>query len=186
MVLQCQTIAARHKDPVDPAVISVCMIHAGDTDNVIPDSAELRGTIRTLSSVLQQKLQRDIQLMCEGLAAAYGAQVEVTFFQYYPATINTPAETALCEAVIRETFGDECINANMPANMTSEDFGFLLEKRPGAYVLIGNAPVGMAAPGLHHPKYDFNDDIIPAGVRYWLALAQHYFGTLQRKSRSEE
>ncbi|MGY6161053.1 M20 aminoacylase family protein [Paraburkholderia strydomiana] len=177
MVLQCQTIAARHKDPVDPAVISVCMIHAGDTDNVIPDSAELRGTIRTLSSELQQKLQRDIQLMCEGLAAAHGAQVEVTFFQYYPATINTRAETQLCEAAIRETFGDERTHADVPANMTSEDFGFMLEERPGTYVLIGNAHVGETAPGLHNPKYDFNDDIIPAGVQYWISLAQQYFQT---------
>lgn len=175
MVLQCQTLAARHKDPVDPAVVSVCMFHAGDTDNVIPNSAELRGTIRTLSSVLQQKLQRDIQRMCEGLAAAYGAQVEVTFFQYYPATINTPAETTLCEAVIRETFGDERLHRDIAPNMTSEDFGFMLEERPGTYVLIGNAAVGTAAPSLHHPKYDFNDDIIPAGVRYWVALAQRYF-----------
>jgi len=179
MVLHCQTIAARHKDPVDPAVISVCMIHAGDTDNVIPDSAELRGTIRTLSSELQQKLQRDIQLMCEGLAAAHGAQVEVTFFQYYPATINTRAETQLCEAVIRETFGDERTHADVPANMTSEDFGFMLEERPGTYVLIGNAHVGETAPGLHNPKYDFNDDIIPAGVQYWISLAQQYFQTRQ-------
>jgi len=175
MVLQCQTLAARHKDPVDPAVISVCMFHAGDTDNVIPNSAELRGTIRTLSTVLQQKLQRDIQRMCEGLAAAYGAQVEVTFFQYYPATINTPAETTLCEAVIRDTFGEERLHRDIAPNMTSEDFGFMLEERPGTYVLIGNAGVGTAAPSLHHPKYDFNDDIIPAGVRYWVVLAQRYF-----------
>jgi len=175
MVLQCQTIAARHKDPVDPAVISVCMFHAGDTDNVIPDSAELRGTIRTLSSRLQRELQHDIERMCAGLAAAYGAQAEVTFFQYYPATVNTPSETALCETVIRETFGDERVDPDVPSNMTSEDFGFMLEERPGAYVLIGNAPVGVEAPNLHHPKYDFNDDIIPAGVRYWVALAQRYF-----------
>lgn len=175
MVLQCQTIAARHKDPVDPAVISVCMFHAGTTDNVIPDTAELRGTIRTLSSALQQQLQRDVRLMCEALARAHGAQADVEFFQYYPATVNTPAETALCEAVIRDTFGDARVDANVPPNMTSEDFGFMLEERPGAYVLIGNAPAGTAAPALHHPKYDFNDDIIPAGVRYWVALAQHYF-----------
>ena len=178
MVLQCQTIAARHKDPVDPAVVSVCMFHAGNTDNVIPDSAELRGTIRTLSTTLQQQLQRDIQRMCEGLASAYGAQVEVTFFQYYPATINTPAETALCEAVIGETFGQERLHSGIAPNMTSEDFAFMLEERPGAYVLIGNAPKGTASPALHHPNYDFNDDIIPAGVRYWVALAQRYFDTL--------
>jgi hippurate hydrolase len=175
MVLQCQTIAARHKDPVDPAVVSVCMFHAGTTDNVIPDSAELRGTIRTLSSELQQALQRDIQRMCEGLAGACGAQVDVEFFQYYPATVNTRAETALCEAVIRETFGDEHLSADVPPNMTSEDFGFMLEARPGAYVLIGNASPGAVAPALHQPDYDFNDDIISAGVHYWVALARHYF-----------
>ncbi|WLE62962.1 M20 aminoacylase family protein [Burkholderia plantarii] len=175
MVLQCQTIAARHKDPVDPAVISVCMFHAGTTDNVIPDTAELRGTIRTLSSELQQKLQRDIRMACEGLAAAQGAQADVEFFQYYPATVNTPAETALCEAVIRDTFGDERLHRDVPPNMTSEDFGFMLEARPGAYVLIGNAPDGAAAAALHHPEYDFNDAIIPAGVRYWVALARHYY-----------
>jgi hippurate hydrolase len=186
IVLQCQTIAARCKDPTDPAVISVCMFNAGDTDNVIPNSAELRGTIRTLSSGLQQKLQRDIELMCNGLAAAYGAQVEVTFFQYYPATINTPAETAICEAVIRETFGEERLDRDIPPNMTSEDFGFMLEERPGTYVLIGNAPMGTDSPGLHHPKYDFNDDIIPVGVRYWVALAQRYFHTVQPKGRSDE
>ncbi|ATF89936.1 M20 aminoacylase family protein [Burkholderia gladioli] len=175
MVLQCQTIAARHKDPVDPAVISVCMFQAGTTDNVIPDTAELRGTIRTLSSALQQKLQTDVQLACAGLARAYGAQVDVEFFQYYPATVNAPAETALCEAVIRETFGEARLRRDVPPNMTSEDFGFMLEERPGAYVLIGNARAGAAAPALHHPKYDFNDDIISAGVRYWVALARHYF-----------
>ncbi|HDR8924882.1 amidohydrolase [Burkholderia vietnamiensis] len=175
MVLQCQTIAARHKDPVDPAVISVCMFQAGTTDNVIPDSAELRGTIRTLSSALQQQLQRDVRLMCEALAGASGARADVEFFQYYPATVNTPAETALCEAVIRDTFGEQRLRREVPPNMTSEDFGFMLEERPGAYVLIGNAADGDAAPALHHPKYDFNDDIIPAGVRYWVSLAQRYF-----------
>ncbi|MCT7296238.1 M20 family metallopeptidase [Ralstonia sp. CHL-2022] len=186
MVLQCQTIAARQKDPADPAVISVCMFNAGDTDNVIPSRAELRGTIRTLSSDLLQRLQSDIEQMCNGLAAAYGAQVEVTFFQYYPATINTPDETALCEAVIRETFGGARLHRDVPPNMTSEDFGFMLEERPGTYVLIGNASRGCAAPGLHHPQYDFNDDIIPAGVLYWVALAQRYFGTPGHQGPREE
>ena len=175
MVLQCQTIAARHKDPVDPGVVSVCMVHAGDTDNVIPETAELRGTIRTLSSTLQQQLQRDIRMMCEGLAAAYGAGVHVEYFQYYPATVNTPTETTLCETVLRNTFGDARVHANVPPNMTSEDFGFMLEERPGTYVLIGNAKPDRAAAGLHHPTYDFNDDILPVGVRYWVELAQRYF-----------
>lgn len=77
--------------------------------------------------------------------------------------------------MIRETFGDARLHPDVPPNMTSEDFGFMLEARPGAYVLIGNAPAETGAPALHHPKYDFNDDIIPAGVRYWVALARDYF-----------
>jgi amidohydrolase len=175
VVLQCQTLAARHKNPVDPAVISVCMMRAGETDNVIPDTAELRGTIRSLSSAVLQKLQDDMRRMCDGMAVAYGAAIDVDFFQYYPATVNTPDETALCEAVIRDTFGEQRTHADVPPNMTSEDFGFMLEARPGAYVLIGNAPRDTISQGLHHPSYDFNDDIIPAGVRYWVALAQRYF-----------
>lgn len=176
VVLQCQTLAARHKDPVAPAVISVCMMRAGDTDNVIPDSAELRGTIRTLSSEVLQEIQRDIKQMCDGLAAGYRASIAVEFFQYYPATVNSPKETAFCESVIRKIFGDKATRANVPPNMTSEDFGFMLEARPGTYVLIGNAPPAGGGASLHHPSYDFNDDIIPVGAKYWVALAHEYFG----------
>jgi len=175
VVLECQTLAARHKDPVEPGVISVCMLRAGDTDNVIPDSAELRGTIRTLSSALLDKLQNDIRRICEGLAIAHGAAIDVEFFQYYPATVNTENETGLCERVIRRTFGDAATHADIPPNMTSEDFGFMLEERPGTYVLIGNAPPGGAAIGLHQPTYDFNDEIIRDGVRYWVELARAWF-----------
>ncbi|MGC7406551.1 M20 aminoacylase family protein [Pandoraea pneumonica] len=175
MVLQCQTLAARHKDPVAPAVVSVCMMHAGDTDNVIPDTAELRGTIRTLSSEVLNQLQDGIRRIGDGLALASGATIETEFFQYYPATVNTKHETALCEQVIRDTFGDAATHADVPPNMTSEDFGFMLEAKPGAYVLIGNAPRGETGVGLHHPAYDFNDDIIGDGVRYWVALAQAYY-----------
>lgn len=175
MVLQCQTLAARHKDPVAPAVISVCMIHAGDTDNVIPDTAELRGTIRTLSSAVLNQLQGDTRRMAEGLASAYGAVIDVEFFQYYPATVNSPEAAGLCERVIRRTFGNAATHADVPPNMTSEDFGFMLEAKPGAYVLIGNAPQGEAGVGLHHPAYDFNDEIIRDGVKYWVELARAYF-----------
>jgi metal-dependent amidase/aminoacylase/carboxypeptidase family protein len=156
-------------------VISVCMMRAGETDNVIPDTAELRGTIRTLSSAVLSELQRQMKQMCDGLAAAYGTSIAVEFFQGYPATVNSPAETALCEMVIRETFGDASTHANVAPNMTSEDFGFMLEERPGSYVLIGNTPHARTAAGLHHPSYDFNDEITPAGVRYWVMLAQAFF-----------
>ena len=171
LVLQCQTLCARHKDPVDPGVISVCMMHAGDTDNVVPDSAELGGTIRTLSTTLLDQLKDDVTRLCKGIALSYGVSIDVEFFQYYPATVNTPAHTALCESVLRSTFGDARVHADIEPNMTSEDFGFMLAVKPGAYILAGT---GQQA-GLHHPEFDFNDAVIPAGARYWVALAHRYF-----------
>ncbi|BBU30541.1 hydrolase [Burkholderia sp. THE68] len=171
LVLQFQTLCARHKDPVDPAVLSVCMIHAGETDNVLPETVEMRGTIRTLSSRLLKEIREGVDRLCQGAAQSYGVRIETEFFQYYPATVNTKAETDFCAAVLRSTFGDERVHLNVEPNMTSEDFGFMLEARPGAYVLAG---AGGDA-GLHHPAYDFNDALIPAGVRYWAALAHSYF-----------
>jgi amidohydrolase len=175
IVLQCNTLCARHINPVDPAVISVCMVHAGDADNVIPAQAELRGTIRTLSTVLLKKLQADIARLCDGIACSYGADIDVEFFQFYPATVNSPSETALCEDVLRATFGDAYVHADSPPNMTSEDFGFMLQARPGAYVLAGSGEGAGTSPGLHNPHYDFNDAVIPKGVHYWVALARRYF-----------
>ena len=171
LVLQFQTLCARHKDPVDPAVLSVCMMHAGETDNVIPESAEMRGTIRTLSSRLLNEVKEAVERLCQGAARSYGVRIETEFFQYYPATVNTKHETEFCEALLRSTFGDERVHADVEPNMTSEDFGFMLEARPGTYVLAG----GGGEAGLHHPAYDFNDELIPAGVRYWAALALNYF-----------
>ncbi|SAK83259.1 amidohydrolase [Caballeronia calidae] len=171
LVLQFQTLCARHKDPVDPAVLSVCMIHAGETDNVVPESVEMRGTIRTLSSRLLNDIKEGVDRRCQGAAHSYGVRIETEFFQYYPATVNTKNETDFCAAVLRATFGDEHVHADVAPNMTSEDFGFMLEARPGAYVLAGSG--GDA--GLHNPAYDFNDALIPAGVRYWTALAHAWF-----------
>jgi amidohydrolase len=171
LVLQLQTLCARYKDPVDPAVLSVCMIHAGDTDNVLPESVEMRGTIRTLSSRLLNDIKEGMDRLCQGAAHSYGARIDTGFFQYYPATVNTKDETDFCADVLRSVFGDERVHAHVEPNMTSEDFGFMLEARPGAYVLAG----GGGEAGLHHPAYDFNDDLIAAGVRYWTALASGYF-----------
>ncbi|MFJ9535409.1 M20 aminoacylase family protein [Herbaspirillum sp. NPDC101396] len=173
IVQQFQTLVARHKSPVDPAVISVCMFNAGMTDNVIPDSAELRGTVRTLSSTLLKKLQGEMTRIAEGIAAIHGAGATLEFFQYYPATVNTPAETAFCRQVLERCFGASNVHADVPANMTSEDFGFMLEERPGTYILIGNAAAG-SRQQLHNAHYDFNDDIIAGGVEYWVRLAQSF------------
>ena len=174
IVQQFQTLVARHKSAVDPAVISVCMFNAGSTDNVIPDNVELGGTVRTLSSDLLKKLQQDMTRIAEGIAAVHGASATLEFFQYYPATVNSAAETAFCQRVLEHSFGSAQVHTNVPPNMTSEDFGFMLEERPGAYILIGNAqPDGSTQP-LHNAHYDFNDAIIAQGVEYWIRLAQQY------------
>jgi hippurate hydrolase len=173
IVQQFQTLISRHKSAVDPAVISVCMFNAGETDNVIPDSAELRGTVRTLSSSLLKKLQGEMARIAESIASMHGAKAVLDFFQYYPATANTAAETAFCKRVLESCFGAEQVDGDVPANMTSEDFGFMLEERPGAYILIGNAAKGNNH-RLHNAHYDFNDDVIAYGVEYWIRLAQSY------------
>lgn len=175
IVLQCQLLLSRYKDPLDPAVISICTMTAGDAENVIPDQVEMRGTIRTLSSTLLQKLQADVRQIATSLAAAHGAQAEVVFHQYYPVTSNSVEETRFCADVIRAAFPDHTLHDAVPPNLTSEDFGFMLEKRPGAYVLLGSAQSGKTNAPLHNPAYDFNDNLIGVGAKYWAQLAADYF-----------
>ncbi|RDV00478.1 M20 aminoacylase family protein [Trinickia dinghuensis] len=180
VVQQCQTLCARHKSPVDPAVVSICTMLAGETDNVLPESVEMRGTIRALSTRLLEQLQTDILRLCKGVAQSYGAQIDVDYAEFCPATVNSPVETAFCETVLRSTFGDTCVHASVPPNMTAEDFGFMLQARPGTYVLAG----GGQDKGLHHPEYDFNDALIPTGVLYWVALASEYFSPHRARETS--
>nr|WP_132457260.1 M20/M25/M40 family metallo-hydrolase [Paraburkholderia sp. BL8N3] len=113
--------------------------------------------IRTLSSRLLSEVKDGVDRLCQGAAQSYYVRIETEFLQYYPETINTKAETEFCEAVLRSTFGDARVHADFEPNMTSEDFGFMLEARPGTYVLAG----GGGKAGLHNPGYDFNDELIP-------------------------
>lgn len=175
LVLQLQTIVSRRLDPNEPAVVSVCMLSAGETDNVIPDRASMRGTIRSLTSEVLQSIQEQLRDLCAGASVAHGMPIDVEFHQFYPATVNTAWHTQLSAEVIRQAFGTDALRYPVPANMTSEDFGFMLRERPGAYVLLGNhAPQGHQAP-LHNPSYDFNDAIIPRGVEFWVNLARTYY-----------
>ncbi len=175
LVLQMQTIVSRQISPSEPAVVSVCMLSAGETDNVIPDAAELRGTIRSLTSEVLEDIQQRLRQLCTGAACSHGVEVDVVFHQFYPATVNTPEHTGLCTEVVQKSFGPAALRYPVPSNMTSEDFGFMLQQRPGAYVLLGNqSQQGHTAP-LHNPSYDFNDAIIPKGVEFWVNLARSYY-----------
>jgi amidohydrolase len=168
MINQIQSIVARNVDPLDSAVISICMFQAGSTDNVIPQTALLRGTARSLSPQVQDVLETRLREVVEGTARLYGAKAKLTYKRDYPVTRNHDRETAFAAAVASEVVGPERVNANVAPMMGAEDFSFMLNARPGAFIFVGNGDTA----GLHHPAYDFNDETIPIGTSYWVRLVE--------------
>jgi hippurate hydrolase len=170
IVLSLQTIVSRVIDPLTPAVLSITSIHAGEAFNVIPDTVEMRGTVRTLSDETAEQIKREIRRICEGIAAANDMTVEIkpSPTPPYPTTVNHPKETDIAVAAMRAVAGADNVFDNVKPVMGSEDFAFMLKRVPGAYIVMGN---GDTAP-LHHPAYDFNDEAIPYGVAYWTELAR--------------
>jgi len=156
--------------PTDSAVISVTTIHAGETNNVIPDNCELSGTVRTLSLEVLDMIEARMKQICDHICAAHDATCEFRFERYYPPTINTEAEADFARRVMGGIVGPENV-LKQEAAMTSEDFAFMLQKRPGAYIGIG-AGEGPNYPNVHNPYYDFNDNILPLGAAYWVALVK--------------
>ncbi|GBQ27888.1 amidohydrolase [Gluconacetobacter azotocaptans DSM 13594] len=171
-VQAAQQLVARRTDPLVPAVVSVCTFHAGSTDNILPDRAELAGTIRALDATALDALKQGLRDVAEGTARVFGVHIDISFHSPYPVTVNSPAEAELAGQVMRSLDDASQVapaERNVPPSLASEDFGFMLRRRPGAYAMIGN---GASAP-LHAPDYDFNDWIIPRGIAYWTALARH-------------
>jgi hippurate hydrolase len=163
-----QTIVARNVDPVHSAVVSVTMFHAGDAMNVIPQTAKLQGTVRTLKEEIRTLVKKRIAEICDGIAKAHGAKITLTYSDGYPVTVNHEAQTRVAAKVAREISGDGAVNDNAPPVLGGEDFAYMLEARPGAFIFIGNGDTA----GVHHPAYDFNDDAIPVGVSYWARLVE--------------
>ena len=180
LVGQLQTLVSRRADPVKAAVLSVCMFNAGSSDNVLPGSAELRGTIRTLDQDVMDMVQAGMVALAEGVCAAHGATGSARFHGAYPLTANSAAEAGYAGTVMRRLVGGAAVEDPTPPNMTSEDFGFMLQRRPGAYALIGIGAPGKASPALHAPTFDFNDDAIPLGVAYWVSVARDWWGEAHR------
>jgi amidohydrolase len=175
LVQAVQTIVARTLDPIDAAVVSVTQFHAGEAYNVIPDRAQLAGTVRAFSETVQTRIEQRLMELCDGIAAAFGVKVSLDYRRGYPPTINTPAEAALCADVARALAGADAVRTDARPSMGAEDFAFFLQKKPGAYVWVGNGP-GEGGCTLHNPNYDFNDEIIPAGVAYWVELVRRILG----------
>lgn len=166
IVSALQSIVARNMDPLDPAVVSVTCFHAGDAFNVIPQTAEIAGTVRTLSHAARDLCERRIKEIASSVAEAFGAKAEVSYVHGYPPTINHAREAGLLADVAASLVGEQNIDRNMTPVMCAEDFSFMLQHRPGAFIFLGNG----ATAGLHHPQYDFNDAALPIGISLWTAL----------------
>jgi hippurate hydrolase len=168
MVNQLQSIVSRNVDPLESGVVSICMFQAGSTDNVIPQKALLRGTCRSLTNEVQDLLERRVGEVVEGVARLHGAKAKLTYSRGYPVTRNHPAQTAFAASVAGEIVGPDRVDEDVVPVMGAEDFSFMLNARPGAFIFVGNGD----SAGLHHPEYDFNDDVIPIGASYWVRLVE--------------
>lgn len=175
-----QSIISRNKKPIEAGVISVTMIHAGEATNVIPDSCELQGTVRTFTVELIDLIERRMREISEGLAKAYAGTVDFEFSRNYPPTINHPKEAAFARAVMAEIVGEANVDVQEPT-MGAEDFAYMLQAKPGCYAFIANGDGTHREMGhgggpcmLHNPSYDFNDDLIPLGATYWVRLAEKW------------
>ncbi|MDH4448861.1 MAG: M20 family metallopeptidase [Acidovorax sp.] len=180
MVQTFQTIISRNKKPVDAGVISVTMIHAGEATNVVPDSVELQGTVRTFTVEVLDMIEKRMRQVAEHTCAAHDATCEFEFVRNYPPTINTAPEADFARKVMAGIVGDERVLAQEPT-MGAEDFAYMLQAKPGAYCFIANGDGDHREMGhgggpcmLHNPSYDFNDDLIPLGATYWVKLAEEW------------
>ena len=168
VVVALQSIVSRNLDPLEPAVVTVGAIQAGDAFNVLPDTARLLGTARALTAASRDTIERRLREVAEGVARLNGARAQVTYDRISPATVNHPAEAAIAARVAEGIAGPGNADPAMAPLMIGEDFARFLEKKPGAFAFIGNGDTA----GLHHPAYDFDDRAIPAGIRYWVGLVE--------------
>ena len=166
IVTALQTIVSRNTDPVQQLVVSITTItSSSNTQNVLPASVHLRGTIRAMGAEARALGRKRVEEVAKATAQVFGAEAEVNLYAGYPTMVNADVETEYARQAARTISGD-CVPADM--TMGAEDFAYMLEERPGAYILVGN---GDSAP-VHHPAYDFDDSVIPAGCSWWVEMAE--------------
>jgi amidohydrolase len=163
-----QSIVSRNVDPLESAVISVCVFQAGTTDNVIPQTAKLRGTARSLEPAVRDLIEKRMHEVVEGTAKLLGAKAKLNYRRGYPVLKNHAAQTDFAASVASEVAGPDKVDTSLAPVMGAEDFSFMLNARPGAFIFIGNGD----SAGLHHPAYNFNDEVIPLGTSYWVKLVE--------------
>ncbi|MEO1555684.1 MAG: amidohydrolase, partial [Pseudomonadota bacterium] len=168
VVTALQTIVSRNHKPLDQLVISTTQIHTGTTDNVIPETAYINGTVRTFDKEVQAMVVRRMQEVVDGTAAAYGCEAALEFEFGYPPTVNDGSKAGFAAQVAAEVAGDAGVERDVEPVMGAEDFSYMLEARPGAYLMLGQ---GEGA-GVHHPKYNFNDEVAPIGASFLARLVE--------------
>ena len=168
LVTALQSIVSRSVDPLESAVVSMCEFHAGNARNVIPQTAELKGTVRTLTPEVRALVEKRLREVVEGVARMTGAKINLDYERGYPVVVNHAAQTDVAIQVAKQVAGDGNV-LEMPPLMGGEDFAYMLEQRPGAFIFCGNGD----SAGLHHPAYDFNDEAIVFGTSYWIKLVEN-------------
>lgn len=166
-----QSIVSRAVDPLQSAVVSVTRLDAGEAYNIVPETARLRGTVRALDADVQDFVEAAVWRVAAGVAAAHGCAADVHYERRYPPTVNDPTQAAFAAEVAVDVLGPGNVDCDLPPSMGAEDFAFMLQAVPGAYIWLGGG--ADAAPhGLHHPSYDFNDAILTLGAAYWARLVE--------------
>ena len=173
LVQSLQSIVSRSVNPVDAAVVSVTRFHAGDAYNVIAEVGEVAGTVRTLKAGIRDLVEARMREIVAGIAAAYGAKIDLHYDRNYPVTSNHKRQVEFAATVAAEIVGETRVDTDVPPLMGGEDFSYMLEQRPGAMVFLGNGDTA----GLHNPAYDFNDEAIGVGCSYWVRLVERAMPT---------
>jgi amidohydrolase len=168
-----QSVVSRNVDPLKSAVVTIPMFRAGNADNVIPQTVQLKGTVRTLEAEVRDDVEKRLHEIVEHTAAAYGAKATLAYKRNYPVLVNHEEQTDFAASVAGQIVGGKHVDTDLPPMMGAEDFSFMLNERPGAFIFIGNGD----SAGLHHPQYNFNDEVIPVGTSYWVKLVETALGT---------
>jgi hippurate hydrolase len=168
LIVALQSIVSRATDPLESAVISICQFKAGEARNVIPQTATLMGTVRTLTPQMRDMVEKRVREVAAGIATQSGAKIALRYQRGYPVLVNHTAQTEIAARVASEVAGQGHVSLDMPPLMGAEDFAYMLQARPGAFIFLGNGD----SAGWHHPAFDFNDDAIVFGTSYWVRLVE--------------
>jgi len=172
IVTSFQSIVSRVLDPMDHAVISVTEFITNGTVNVVPGQVMLKGDTRSLTPAVQEQIEKTMLRIVKGICEAYGATYEFEYRKNFVPTINTENEAKIATCIAQSIVGEDAVIGDSSCVMTSEDFGWMLQKKKGAYILLGNGKEGIGGCSLHNPKYDFNDEILTVGANFWVQLVK--------------